>query len=727
MAGGDDGRLLESIRAAVRAELEDVHLLLDQLLQGQKKLLEGGDHDAGGDQRPKQRASIAWKNGERPTLGNRSKSGNLNGGSLCLNTENDSKRSASKGRRSMDAEDSPRGSVQTLQRELLAVPEQHGGGRTSIMSRAGAVSTPVEMQGGRQRRESTFSQMLPNFAMGRRASNMFHGSPGNVRSVDNLEDRLAELMMNRRESAMSAHSKSTDNMGRLEEEDELEEECEEPLTPRSVGQARSPDGGSPIAILPGEPRTEAPVETMNLPRQASPGSNDDDDEEEKEDLFARGLANGTGTIRATRRVGLPEVPEDQAVAAQASMPIPTHQHQTLKSFWNEHDEVTLKRTRTEMLRTSVVAKEAVMHGHFSQYQLCVWRSSEAVLRLAGIVPCGDSLQGFAYPFLVILLCILAAGAFVHKAVESNSWFSVDQAAYCLVMGLAMFSLVMLNRIYELLGPMKTPLLDYAIHNDFHDFWLDATPKYGVLPIAFVFFEIANYSGLFHFFARDCASQDGIIRAPAHLLAARGFVDCVFASLVYTQIHVSKFLELMVDQFSVMYVSDQDPQEGVLQWNLIQAMLRQAAKRLDTSCVLLFTSALLGFGPMAAEVLVGAPPGSDTACQGHALNRLSQQVLSTLARTGLLLYALTFGAAITEKCLRTKCFINSLIDEDGDILDDDREKLVRYIGDSGAAFEVKGLKITGFHIMKGAYIMGAVLFTICLQAVRNYSTESSPAS
>ena len=118
-------------------------------------------------------------------------------------------------------------------------------------------------------------------------------------------------------------------------------------------------------------------------------------------------------------------------------------------------------------------------------------------------------------------------------------------------------------------------------------------------------------------------------------------------------------------------------------------------------MLVSTVTLTCLGPI---YLVG-PGSSSDDCTGPSWNWLLQRSLAILARMTLLLYALSGAAAVTEKCSRTKLFVNSLRDETKPILNLDRAYLVRYMDDSNAGFYIKGVKLTSFHLMKMFYAVG----------------------
>ncbi|CAE8731502.1 unnamed protein product, partial [Polarella glacialis] len=86
----------------------------------------------------------------------------------------------------------------------------------------------------------------------------------------------------------------------------------------------------------------------------------------------------------------------------------------------------------------------------------------------------------------------------------------------------------------------------------------------------------------------------------------------------------------------------------------------------------------------------------------------------VGRALLLIYVSSRAAGLTEKCTRTRCFVNSFV-LDNCVVDTERSYLVRYIDDSAAGFYIQGVKLTMLAIMKMFYGMCALTFAIWVQA------------
>mmetsp|Transcript_7678 Transcript_7678/g.19022 ORF Transcript_7678/g.19022 Transcript_7678/m.19022 type:complete len:188 (-) Transcript_7678:100-663(-) len=175
------------------------------------------------------------------------------------------------------------------------------------------------------------------------------------------------------------------------------------------------------------------------------------------------------------------------------------------------------------------------------------------------------------------------------------------------------------------------------------------------------------------------------------------------ALTYCQVHVCVGLELMVDTFCVNFVQSANFQKGVVQWNTMQAVMRRAAETIDLSFLLVQTSTF------TATVLIGI---------GAMLGfRSSEDVFrsmpSSLVMAAVMLVGQYRAAAVTEKCLRVPALMNSLVVQ-GHPINGALEFLVQFITQSAAGFYVRGVRLTAFMVLKGAYVCVMVVVGLAMR-------------
>ncbi|CAE8740410.1 unnamed protein product [Polarella glacialis] len=277
---------------------------------------------------------------------------------------------------------------------------------------------------------------------------------------------------------------------------------------------------------------------------------------------------------------------------------------------------------------------------------------------------------------------------------------------CLGMALALCCLRR-TQTKKLVAPECCPLRLYSQ-------WISTIPSDLLAASMFLLME-CSFSSWFlsHAQGQDCEIYDSWSLQLSHLVAA-----AVFAVLMFLKLHVLSCLDLVIDDFSRQYAVHGNAEQGIWQWSRIQATLNQASNRLEGSFLMSFTAIAAGFATLTADLLLGSTEMLDRgdACVG-SMSWLLQRMMRIIIRGLLLIYVLLRAARISEKCDRTKQFINSLLpppEEYSCYLDTDRSYLVRYIDDSAAGFCIQGGRITVFAVMKLFYLMCALTFAIVTQ-------------
>ncbi|CAE8691380.1 unnamed protein product [Polarella glacialis] len=394
---------------------------------------------------------------------------------------------------------------------------------------------------------------------------------------------------------------------------------------------------------------------------------------------------------------------------------------TMDRLWATLDEQRVQGQDSDGKPESAVHARASL----SRYQRCLSSSSQAVFCTFGILPMRKGRSGYLYP-AVVQLAILAIAAYpmvIHESAGSCLWSDYNNALQCLGVVMALCSFHW-KRIKILLGPDCNLLKMYASGHGFYDHWVSTLPFDFLVACVFLAFEFASHEGLYLYKLRtqglECVSAPSSSHRLGNAVGA-----LAFSVVMIFKMHVVSCLDLMIDDFSSKYAEHGLAQEGVLQWNLLQATMNSAAKRLEGSFVILFAATFAGFATVAADLLLGSVKelahGALPDCS-EGLEPLQMMV----GRALLLIYVSSRAAGLTEKCIRTRCFVNSLV-LDNCVLDAERSYLVRYIDDSVAGFYIQGVRLTGIAIMKIFYGTCALTFAISVQASRNSQTASSSVS
>eukprot|EP00435_Cladocopium_sp_Y103_P010643 s2436_g2.t1 len=182
--------------------------------------------------------------------------------------------------------------------------------------------------------------------------------------------------------------------------------------------------------------------------------------------------------------------------------------------------------------------------------------------------------------------------------------------------------------------------------------------------------------------------------------------CVSSALVtaaaYAQSHLLLGLDKSLDCWCSRILALPDFREGVQSWNALQALLKSIGRELaDTFLILqIFGSLCFMFFLVNGVILVfedlDAIPWIVEVLSGVPLLFMSCLSLKVSAH----------GAALTEKCRAIPPFVNQIPTEE--LIDQERQYLVRFITDSSAGFCVRDVKLTQEMVMKEIYILGALL-------------------
>eukprot|EP00929_Paragymnodinium_shiwhaense_P038201 TRINITY_DN20231_c0_g2_i1.p1 TRINITY_DN20231_c0_g2~~TRINITY_DN20231_c0_g2_i1.p1 ORF type:complete len:1122 (+),score=196.91 TRINITY_DN20231_c0_g2_i1:129-3494(+) len=280
-----------------------------------------------------------------------------------------------------------------------------------------------------------------------------------------------------------------------------------------------------------------------------------------------------------------------------------------------------------------------------------------------------------------------------------------------------------HSINGLVGPVQQPLAKYAFANYFDEdlnrrssrirsgamaAWICCLLLRLLVPLMETYVTIIRPSSAC---TDDALGSDGAWQWRGLLeFLAFGHVSGVYMSLVYCQLHVLVFLELMLDSFCATLFETTDLKQCVFHWNVLQAMLRRSAQTIEACFLAVQTSALM------AIALNGWILLQETRAEcGWAWTTLIPEFISILMLSWFTLFTLFKAAAVTEKCQRVPSLVNSLPRKDP--IDVRRQYAVQYIMNSAAGFYVQDVRLTTFMALKIGYICAAACFALVVQLFR----------
>eukprot|EP00440_Ansanella_granifera_P073830 gb/GFBE01080109.1/.p1 GENE.gb/GFBE01080109.1/~~gb/GFBE01080109.1/.p1 ORF type:complete len:810 (+),score=124.32 gb/GFBE01080109.1/:1-2430(+) len=274
---------------------------------------------------------------------------------------------------------------------------------------------------------------------------------------------------------------------------------------------------------------------------------------------------------------------------------------------------------------------------------------------------------------------------------------------------------MRNRsIGNLLGPSDRPLDLYAHVNGFLDEFRTISRQRFVEVLALwacmiIFRMLIEQMQDNPLYRGTDGSWEYLIPLVCHVVFSLPLV-----AVSYLQLHVCCGLELAIDSFCLRLFDDADIDKAIIDWNVLQAMLRKAATQIDGSFFFMGTACMTTLVLLAQELMQAPYLIQDTGYAALWLGWVYQPVL-------LFMYTVVRAAAITEKCSRVAPLVNSWdfvadADEEPVIMHLGRQYIVQYIINSGAGFYVKGVRLTAFLALKLNYFFGAISFALISQAL-----------
>jgi len=241
------------------------------------------------------------------------------------------------------------------------------------------------------------------------------------------------------------------------------------------------------------------------------------------------------------------------------------------------------------------------------------------------------------------IMVLTAFVFLHTlwfAMRERPLFPLDFAAACYALG-ALFGLLSLraHQVNHILGPHNRPLELYAGRFRFLSEWRRISSRR-----FFALLVLWLCAVLMRVLSSGACAESWEDQLP--MLVSFSFSGAVIMALAYCQVNVCCGLELAVNSFCLRLYTDPDINRGVVEWNVLQALLRRAGDTVDSCFLAVSTSVFAALLFAGAEVFHGPLRRTPHPRQCTVLH-----CSSVLFLVGLVLFTIFHAVAVTEKCLR----------------------------------------------------------------------------
>jgi len=274
--------------------------------------------------------------------------------------------------------------------------------------------------------------------------------------------------------------------------------------------------------------------------------------------------------------------------------------------------------------------------------------------------------------------------------------------------MAMVSL-QLHSAHELSGSGRGLLDQYAIQYQFTLEWH---------WVSFGRFAMILLGGILTLMARlwlilepacygSTAGETGVILLFTDLacsILTTGFM----VALMYWQVHVSSGLLVAVDMCSMQLVKAGNLESVKSKWNLLQAMLRQAAKVIDGAFCGLGLSLVIPLIYACLKLMEETRQSpADYSCIALWYGWMAPPWF-------IMLYVFFRAADVTQLCIRVPAIINSM-SFGADKVPYDTQHAAQYIIQSETGFYIEGVRITSSLGVKITYLVCIVVWAVISQS------------
>eukprot|EP00929_Paragymnodinium_shiwhaense_P067437 TRINITY_DN33947_c0_g1_i1.p1 TRINITY_DN33947_c0_g1~~TRINITY_DN33947_c0_g1_i1.p1 ORF type:complete len:948 (-),score=160.22 TRINITY_DN33947_c0_g1_i1:76-2520(-) len=339
------------------------------------------------------------------------------------------------------------------------------------------------------------------------------------------------------------------------------------------------------------------------------------------------------------------------------------------------------------------------------------------LSMFGILPFRGCKCSFWWMLVVGLigLGLLVESARLAIGQNTTSLF-VHLTNTCFLIGsLVGLFMVRSSRLEQLLGPMSRPFEIYAAQCGFANLWVQDSVVQFCLMLGLWLSTVLTREILPRWMngeqCKTASPYEEYVRT-----TSLTFSTGLFMMLVYNMLTICCYLEHVIDHFCAKFFISHKPdfQNGVLDWNTLQAILRRAANAVD-ECFLAVETTVLVVVLLTIVELMDESAASE-ADGGPGCNA-STWGLAALPPAGTALYLFFRAAVVSDKCARVPALVNAMTEE-AHPMDLERQYLVHFIRNSEAGFYVKGIRLNSVMVVKLTYLCGLMIFTVVTRIIHS---------
>jgi len=308
---------------------------------------------------------------------------------------------------------------------------------------------------------------------------------------------------------------------------------------------------------------------------------------------------------------------------------------------------------------------------------------------------------------------LSAFLIYYKVWHPQADISFSTALLCFIACLFLAAICLKRvQIGRLLGPEESYLDDYAAEAGFLQDWWKVSRRRSFEVGAFWFTMLA-LKALANFVGTGSVLQSMLAAPDVGVGLAFWIMSFYYVLMCYIHLHICCGLELAVDGFGLRFFKEMDVEQALEEWSQVQAILRQASRKMSNSLLLLGIACLATLAILAEKVIQVPDYFSE-------VGDLLQWILWFYPLITLYLYTMMRAAAVTEKASRVAPLINSwtfhVHGENGGEpeprwVDHERQYIVQYINQSEAGFYIRGTKLSTFNVQKMTYYFVALSFAL----------------
>jgi len=274
----------------------------------------------------------------------------------------------------------------------------------------------------------------------------------------------------------------------------------------------------------------------------------------------------------------------------------------------------------------------------------------------------------------------------------------------------LLGLVGARRLDILIGHKDDLLKRYAASHGFLPLWNRRSMRRLALFITLWLCKAAAH------IVRMFTSEDPILSCQFWVPSVIIFQAGSYFAMLHCAFHVTSFLELMLDDWTVDFHKYLDCVHGAVAWDKIQALMQRVAGSVEMIFFVVQTSALISIICCVARVLdifMVDPGGDQQTWRMVAL----LEFLPTLIMVVCALAWFAKATAITEKGLRIPPVVNSLMVEPNTPITSKHQFFVGFIKNSDIGFYWKGSRLDATVFINYCYICGAVICAVFTTALK----------